>query len=54
MQEKLENALLSAYPYHMGHLLMYRKVTSSRLSRLVAHIGFFRLLMKGILDAYVL
>ena len=23
-------------------------------SRLVAHIGFFRLLMKGILDAYVL
>ena len=33
---------------------MYHKVASSRLSRLVAHNGFFRLLMKGIFDAYVL
>ena len=28
----------------------YRKVTSSKTSRLEAHAGFFRLLMKGILD----
>ena len=32
----------------------YRKVKSSRLSRLVAHFHIFRLLMKGNFDAYVL
>ena len=32
----------------------YRKVASSRLSRLVAHFELFRRLMKGIFDAYVL
>ena len=32
----------------------YHKVANSRLPWLVAHIAFFRLLMKGILDAYVL
>ena len=32
----------------------YRKVASSRLSRLVAHFQFFRLFMKGKFDAYVL
>ena len=32
----------------------YRKVASSNTSRLEAHAGFFRLLMKGIFDAYVL
>ena len=32
----------------------YRKVASSRLSRLVAHFWIFRLLMKGKFDAYVL
>ena len=30
------------------------KVTSSNTSRLEAHAGFFRLLMKGIFDPYVL
>ena len=32
----------------------YRKVASSRLSRLVAHFRIFRLLVKGKFDAYVL
>ena len=31
----------------------YRKVTSSKLSRLVAHSRIFRLCMKGKFDAYV-
>ena len=33
---------------------IYRKVVSSRLSRLVAHFQIFRLFMKGKFDAYVL
>ena len=33
---------------------MYSKVASSNTSRLEAHAGFFRLLMKGIFDPYVL
>ena len=32
----------------------YCKVASSNTSRLEAHAGFFRLLMKGIFDPYVL
>ena len=32
----------------------YRKVASSNTFRLEAHAGFFRLLMKGIFDPYVL
>ena len=32
----------------------YRKVASSNTSRLEAHAGFFRLLMKEIFDAYIL
>ena len=34
--------------------LIYRKITSSNTSRLEAHVGFFRLLMKGIFGPYVL
>ena len=34
--------------------LIYRKVASSNTYRLEAHAGFFRLLMKGIFDPYVL
>ena len=34
--------------------LTYCKVESSNTSRLEAHAGFFRLLMKGIFDPYVL
>ena len=34
--------------------MAYRKVASSNMSRLEAHAGFFRLLMKGIFDPYVL
>ena len=33
---------------------MYRKLVSSNTSGLDAHAGFFRLLMKGFFDAYVL
>jgi hypothetical protein len=33
---------------------IYRKVASFNMSRLEAHAGFFRLLMKGIFDPYVL
>ena len=33
---------------------IYRKIVSSNMSHLEAHTGFFRLLMKGILDPYVL
>ena len=32
----------------------HRKVTSASLSRFEAHVGLFRLLMKGIFDPYVL
>ena len=34
--------------------LKYRKVASSNTSCLEAHAGFFRLLMKGIFEPYVL
>ena len=34
-------------------LLVYRKFTSSNTSRLEAHAGFFRLLMKWIFNPYV-
>ena len=40
----------SQYP----SFLVYRKVASSNTSRLEAHAGFFRLLMKVIFDPYVL
>ena len=35
-------------------LSTYRKVASSKMSRLEVHAGFFRLLMKGIFYPYVL
>ena len=35
-------------------IFMYSKVASSNTSHLEAHAGFFRLLMKGIFDPYVL
>ena len=42
-------------PFDMYNLVStYRKVASSRLSRLVAHPVIFRLFMKGNFDAYVL
>ena len=37
-----------------GTLINYCKVTSSNTSHLEAQAGFFRLLMKGIFDPYVL
>ena len=35
-------------------LFRYRKIASSNTSRLEAHVGFFRLLMKGIFGPNVL
>ena len=40
--------------YNVLKLYMYRKVMSSRLSRLVAHSRIFRLFMTEKFDAYVL
>ena len=34
--------------------LIFRKIGSSNTSRLEAHVGFFRLLMKGFFGSYVL
>ena len=36
------------------HFYEYRKVASSNTSRLEPHAGYFRFLMKGIFDPYVL
>jgi hypothetical protein len=38
----------------MTSFTSYRKIASSNMSSLEAHIGFFRLLMKGIFGPYVL
>ena len=43
-----------AYHCKIGYRLQNRKVTSSRLTRLVAHSRIFRLFMKGKFVAYVL
>ena len=40
--------------FHFKVAFEYRKVASSNMSRLEAHAGFFRLLMKGIFDPYEL
>ena len=54
---------ISAISFHRNYsflkvenvkIFIYRKVASSNMSRLEAHTGFFRLLMKGIFDPYVL
>ena len=45
------NLLMKIRPFDF---FKYRKVASSRLSRLVAHFWIFRLLIKGKFDAYVL
>ena len=37
-----------------AHEDIYRKIASSNMSRLEAHVGFFRLLMRGIFGPYVL
>ena len=40
--------------FYVGAKVRYRKVASSRLFRLVAHLRIKRLFMKGKFDAYVL
>ena len=43
------------FPHEQKHSkVAHRKNVSSNMSRLEAHAGFFRLLMKGIFDPYVL
>ena len=37
-----------------GRKNVYHKIKSSNMSPLEAHVGFFRLLMKGIFSPYVL
>ena len=44
----------SVYSQNTTISLDYRKIPSSNTSRLEAHVGFFRLLMKGIFGPYVL
>ena len=48
----LENLIIENILFNL--LDKYRKVASSNTSRLEAHAGFFRSIMKGILDPYVL
>ena len=38
----------------LSQAIRYHKVASSNTFHLEEHAGFFRLLMKGILDAYIL
>ena len=51
--------LLEVHKFHRNwdleyFKLKYCKMASSNTSRLEAHVGFFRLLMKGIFGPYVL
>ena len=65
-QSKLVNAIQNSYQKYsklqitelpnrlkVGYISDYRKVVSSSPSHFEAHAGLFRLLMKGIFDAYV-
>ena len=47
---------LMSYQEYKSHFISntYRKVASSDISHLEADAGFFRLLMKGIFDPYVM
>ena len=58
-----EFQILTLMNFHEPHIIfndlhplirLYRKMASSNTSRLEAHPGFFRLLIKGIFDPYVL
>ena len=58
-QKGSDKRLLKFHEVTFNHILdpintVYRKVASSNTSRLEAHESFFRLLMKGIFDPYVL
>jgi hypothetical protein len=50
----LDPQVLAKIPRGPRKYQKYRKVVSSRLSRLVAHFWIFRLLMKGKFDAFAL
>ena len=40
--------------YECKGIVLYRKVASFNTSHLETHVGFFRLLMKGIFDPYIM
>ena len=42
------------FDFEIKGLFFYRKIATSNTSRLNAHAGFFRLLMKRIFDPYIL
>ena len=51
----LESIIVDLTPPRLDiQVFNYRKVASSNMSRLEAHAGFFRLVMKGIFYPYVL
>ena len=50
----LEPVEVSYIQYQKNLLNIYRKVASSNKSRLEGHADFFRLLMKGNFDTFVL
>ena len=49
-----KSTLLMMDPHIFQINLYYRKITSSNMSRLEAHVGFFRLLMKEIFGPDIL
>ena len=49
-----QNIILLTITIWLKSANIYRKVTSSNRACLEVHAGFFRLLMKGIFDPYVL
>ena len=53
-RERVARALLESGWSEREQIEKYRKVVSSNMSRVEAHAGFFRLLMKGIFDPYIL
>ena len=48
------NQIVMLFPQVFTSFTIYCKVANSNTSCLEAHAGFFRLLIKGILDPYVL
>ena len=50
----LEPVITEGFAIQLSIIISYRIVASSKTSRLEAYPGIFRLLTKGIFDAYVL
>ena len=56
LRKKLQEIMISGFQIQIlaNGKIHYHKVASSNMSCLEAHAGFFRLLMKGIFDPYIL